>query len=1478
MGLRPRTARRLVLVSVLLVIVVAGAVAFFTVPRFQKARQLEAFQRDGLAAHEDGRHQDAVMLLGRFIRGMGDRPFDPQIRAAYARSRYRLESSDGSHLAAAATVLREYFRDHPDDTQAGVDLLEMFVESGAWAEARELAVRLRPQDVAETPEERLPVLRNELRARSSLNADDPLIPELENRLLASPEPKFVDAWRAFARAEADSDTERAVRVIDDYAAARPNQAGPRVLSAIYATRGQPVDQSTAIICDAVGLDWRTGEWSSEAPLDEPELVRVLVRALELAGQDGLVTRVLSRAVEQTEDAGFVRMLVRRRYWSGFHDDVLSQEATTPGGAFVADVDGYAALVAMERGDDERVRALEARLREHSHDFRAQGWTHTITSRRAFRDGDFVAARAAASDAIERYPLEPTLRMLLGDVHERQGRLADAIDSWTHAEQLAEPTVWVDPGARQVTALSRAGRLPEAARKAEQLVQSTRGHFRAIDLLVHTDAMLARAGQLDADRARRSLAFGRSLRDALGQAEHHSLTLAIATIEASVGNADAARSELAALVKSEPGPDAMAEAVAVDQRFGLGLTAGPGLAELPDRIDDPEVALRAALLFASGGGFDQGRADRAGAMLDAGLSRAAPADKPRWLRTVAVFKDATRAPDAADAWRAAVAADPDSVDLLSEAVESDALGYDLDFVESSIARIVELTATQGRTLPSRLRLARAKAVFGKTPNRQRRDEALSTVRAVVLAEPQNLRARTMLANMLQHPCPPSMQGADRFSPDLTGAIGQYMEASRLVGGEDAFGYLFMAVDLHFRAGNENSARQLLLDIISRARDNPVNQQRVAAELNRLSDKSTAARLLGDLFASSTGPSRVTIGLQLAQSSVAANETRRAAEVLRQVAAAGDLDAEQVSELSRLFRQIGLADDADRVLEQAEQYGLTATEAGLVRARALARTGDSDAAERLLVSIVEADPQARDAWIALVSMLMAANDAQGAGAYADRALTHLPGDEDLLYWKRIATGDPAQAVRARLESADADPQARAAFERVERYNQRRDAMSREQRVAELRDMLEALQANRAAVKFVLAELGALGDDPARLAAESLAATRRFRSDEDLLRIAAELNLFAGRHSQARTIAENWRGVSQGSPLEADLYWSKAAEALGDHTAVIQRMAPYLQAALADPMEGFHPAVILAHSAASLATSATGPVRARLEPVAAAHPDFRGSVWLELAALHVPDASDAADWLRTAEQAGVDGRELALMNAWVTLAERFPDRGEAFALNAVRAGGERVSAQSDDLVLILSTAKAYETWASYLAHQDASEPYTRAETLYLRAAEIDPENLNHLFSAAINAGNAGRLAEAERHYRTLLARPESTGIFGAAVRNNLSIVLSEPSVNRADEALSLADEALRVRELAPFHGTRGWALLALSRPEEALAAFQNAVSLNPGSVDAWAGVAAARKATGADPGAVDEAIGRANSLSEGRRVSRQLAARLTAAGIAW
>src|SRR5690606_37844519 len=98
--------------------------------------------------------------------------------------------------------------------------------------------------------------------------------------------------------------------------------------------------------------------------------------------------------------------------------------------------------------------LEARLREHAHDFRAQGWAHTITSRRAFQAGDSVAARAAASDAIERYPLEPTLRMLLGDVYESQGRLADAIESWSHAEQLAEATVWVDPGARQVTALSR----------------------------------------------------------------------------------------------------------------------------------------------------------------------------------------------------------------------------------------------------------------------------------------------------------------------------------------------------------------------------------------------------------------------------------------------------------------------------------------------------------------------------------------------------------------------------------------------------------------------------------------------------------------------------------------------------------------------------------------------------------------------------------------------------------------------------------------------------------------------------------------------------------------------------------------------------------------------------------------------------------------------------------------------------------------
>jgi|GEM_PF-4676253 len=1481
MGLRPRTARRLALVASLLFLLVGGAAAFYTIPKLQKSRQLSGFQKEGLEAHEAGRHNEAVTKLGRYLRAMRDRPVDPEIRLAFARSWAAWEVGDGGHLLAAIAVYREHLREHPDDRAASGELLELFIRTGAWTEARDLSVRLRPAEIDSAGAEDLAVLRHEARARVELNAADPLIVQIEDRLLAADRPTFEDAWRAFLRSERAGDNERSAAVLDRYAEASPDSIGSRFLNALYGARDLEPDQTIDAFARAVNLNPQTGEWTRETQFEDPELVRIVVRTFDMARRGDLAMRVLEAAAEDPASE-FGIALVRRLYWSGSNDRVLARAQQVPEGVAAADLNGYAAMIALNRGDATLLDELRAKLEAFDYDYRSQGWLHAIAAARSLRDGEIVEARTKITEAIDRYTLEPTFRLLIGDVQDRSGRLSDALEAWSIAEELAEPFVWIEPGTRAVAALLRAGRLVEAGDAALRMVDRSRSSLPAVVLLVQTDAVLARAGVLDPARAARSLNAAKLIRDEVLADKRPEFSLIIASLEGAVGNTEAARAELSLLLDGTQTPETVADAIAIDQAFGLGFADQLGPMTLPDRVDDPSAALRSALNHVNGPADGQEvRVSEALAMIDAGLKGSSAADRAAWLRTNAVFRDAVRADGAAAAWRSAIDADPANLSLRMEAIESNALGYDAEFVQRNIDQIVEMTASQGRTLPSRLRLARAKSVFGREPTRQRRDEAISIVRAVVVAEPQNIAARTMLANMLQFPCPPTVSGADRFTPDLAGAVEQYVAVARLIPGSEAYAYLFKAADLQITAGNEAPARQMLLDIFSRAQGDVASQQRVALEVSRLGDAQTAARLLGELYASSQGPTRVALGLQLAQVAIASNDRARAESVLRDIMSAPSMSSAQLVDLSQWLRKIGLPAEADRVLANAENYGVAGREALLARARAAAGSGDADSAVLMLIEAAEQSVEDPEIWQALVRILVDQGKFQEASDRADQALALFPENDELRYWKQIALNDPAAAIRIMTARPETDEALKLAIERVESYDRRRESLNRAQRLAELKELSATFPDQPAVVKFSLRERIELADDASELADATIAASRRFVGDEDLLRMASDATFQAGRFADSIRIATDWRGRTRGSPLQPDLYAAQAEQALDDHAAALSRMQPYLESALRAPDESFNAMVLFLHGRSALRTQSEPAVRARLEPVARRSERFRSTVWLELAAIHVPQASAAADWLRSAEQMGVPGSEIALAEAWMVLAQRFPDRAADFAFNAVRITGSAMEGQVETTRLITTAARAHLLWADALTGEKAIETYSLAETMFVRAAQLEPGNPNYRFQAAAAASRANRPYEAERYYREVVEDPATPSDLLAAARNNLAGLLSlvNPNQQRLQEALSLADQAVAFGPVPAFHGTRGWVLLGLGRTADAASEFQEVARLDGNSVEAWAGLAVVRAASGAPPEQVAEALGKARELAAvSGPISSELRARLDAAGVRW
>jgi hypothetical protein len=1464
MGLRPRTARRIVLIGGLVGVLLVGGVGLLTVPKWQRSRQLAGFQREGLQAHEEGRHHEAVGLLGRHIRGMRDRPVEPEVRLAIARSRSKWESSDGKHVDASVSQYRDYLRLVPGDQDAMRELLPLFNRAGMWLEARDLAVRIRPADVASAGAGDIPVLRSELEARLQIKRDDPLIPMLEERLLAERPPAFEDVWNAIARRQTANDVAGVQALAVWYNEVASETMGSRVVSAINGgirSGERPSDPRIRDVTDAIalaiGLDIETGTWLKPPAFDNPRLVRVVAAAFDLAGRQQWSDAVFLAAKDTLGDPEFLSSAAQRAFWSSNLEALAGLPASAVGGEPVPDVLGYQALAAFRNGQDAVVDAKLAELASFDYSFRANSWRDMIAAMRALKAGRLVDARAAASSALERYRIEPMCHQVMGDVHQAMGRTGEAIESWTTAASLAEPVLWAQPYLSRVTALLRVERSLEALAISERLLaeMQRRDLFNADIFQLHLTVMstLARNGLAPSESVETAIEVGQALRQVYGDSVPPELHLTLATLNASQLKLDAARTEIGALLSSPEGAAYLAQALQIDAQFNLGLAAQLGKPSLPDRVEDPAIATSIAQTYAAGS--DEGRDERvqqALSMLNAGLA-AAESNRPAWLRALAEFDDLYRPDAAPDAWRAAIAADPANIDLLTLAASSRTMGSDLAFVEAQIARITELTGSQQRTLPSPLRIARARATFGMAPTRKSREDAISMLRPVVASEPRNLEARNLLANILRFECPPGLKDDDRFTPDIAGAIDQYRAIASVIEGPKAIEYIFRITELLTRAGEIQAAARELMDVLARADRDAAIREEVARQLINLNANQQAARVFESLFNEVDGARKASVGLMLARTYSSLEDRTRAQTVLRDLQRLESLNASQVFDLAQLLAQSGLMPEAQHVLASAEQYGVQPYDAQLARARFAISFGDAQTSVTILTSLTQSQPERPEAWVPLLKLLIELGRGDDAKAVADRAALQHPENSEIQYWVAAAGSDPAAATRAMFALPEADPRAKLAFERVDAYESRRDTLSPADRDRELKQLVLEFPTVPAVVQYALDNLQEVGLDPAWLATEAAKAAALFPGDPELLSIATRAASNIGDSPETIRLAGLWRIALTGSPLEPDLFAAVARQAQGAHEVALNLLAPYYQSAIANPDQDLYRQVLLYHARSDIAVNGPEAARERLLPLAEASFGFRTTVWLDVASLSVPTLSAAQSWLEAVEPMDFGEFRHRLADAWGTLAQRFPGSAQELWAKSVEVATQAVLDNPQSPEARFQLGESLRQWGLTGPQADRSDRLSRAETAFLETHSIQPSNPIPLMSAARSADDAGRPEDAERHYRTILAS-NPQGLFGAATRNNLAAILwsHQPTAQRLAESVSLADQAVQFQSRFEFVGTRAWAKLRSGDLPGAKSDFDWVIELNTDSAEGWFGRAAlAKSGPNPDPDAASAAF---------------------------
>ena len=109
--------------------------------------------------------------------------------------------------------------------------------------------------------------------------------------------------------------------------------------------------------------------------------------------------------------------------------------------------------------------------------------------------------------------------------------------------------------------------------------------------------------------------------------------------------------------------------------------------------------------------------------------------------------------------------------------------------------------------------------------------------------------------------------------------------------------------------------------------------------------------------------------------------------------------------------------------------------------------------------------------------------------------------------------------------------------------------------------------------------------------------------------------------------------------------------------------------------------------------------------------------------------------------------------------------------------------------------------------------------------PPGVAELFAAAVTNHQAGRLAEAEHHYRQILAAVPDH----ADALHLLGVIAYQ--LGRPETALELIDQAIRHNgNNSQYYCNRGLALEGLQRLDEAVASYDRALTIVPKNPEAW------------------------------------------------
>lgn len=511
--MRAKTARRLALLGVVVVVGAGGAFGLVVVRKWRIEQRFERYRTEGMAAHERGDYLDALTPLNRYV-NREEHAEDTEALRALAESRLKVVEANGNHIAGALSVYNRYLRLAPDDREVQETMLGLEVAAQRFVEAADRGSSL--LEGREWTADDASILDSYTTALLELRRFDDLREACDRWREIAPQ-SITPLLRMIAGFEAQGNATARRDYIDAQLAEAPDSAAVQLAAAVEARIAleevsgdrfmEQLKRAWMSICQATGLegpdpdpaaDFQTPSPAIADPSRVPEdsgMLRVAVQTLDTLGGAPHALVLLEAAAGSS--APDIRALLMRRTWQrGRHGDVAKAGAAMHASEDApSDALGILGLSLDALGRAEEVPPIIETLSGRT-EYAAEAWAMALEA--ALDESLSTDARIEAHRlATEEDPYEPILRLRYAASLFDQARYAEARQQ---AEQITDGASypltlggWVSPRLLQAECLLREGNAQAALDLIERwLVPTTDASVVAV--LMDAAATLRKQGR------------------------------------------------------------------------------------------------------------------------------------------------------------------------------------------------------------------------------------------------------------------------------------------------------------------------------------------------------------------------------------------------------------------------------------------------------------------------------------------------------------------------------------------------------------------------------------------------------------------------------------------------------------------------------------------------------------------------------------------------------------------------------------------------------------------------------------------------------------------------------------------------------------------------------------------------------------------------------------------------------------------------